>query len=220
MSPGINNYGMERIMSNTDWAVFTNKQIGLLDPLTVAIANRLVALTFPSGFNIETQTITTHKIEFDQHDPQPISNNSQMLAIYLSMLSEKLTDDFVRLAAEDQEAMRAQFAGPMYFGDSGVVGSDSTAAGSVLSKRNGHPQIKANWNPEVRRVRQLTPFYVMFQNASMQAVSTIGGNMGVVDYAQNSIDATTIREWFNVVKLTRAERGFRGSQLQWLRLNS
>lgn len=220
MSPGINNYGLERIMRKSDWALFTNEQLGLLAALTAAAANRIIALPFPSGFNIEMQTITTHKLQFDQHSPQPITKKNQMLAVYLSMLNKKFKDDFVRLEDSEDEAMRAQFEGPMYFGHS--IATHSVGAADVIGADtgSGHSQIRANWNPEVRTVRQLTPFYLQFQNASTSGITTLGGVPTVVDYDLTEIEATTVREWFNVVQLTPAERGFRGDQLQWLRLNS
>jgi len=220
MSPGINNYGLERIMRRSDWALFTNEQLGFLAALTAAAANRIIALPFPSGFNIELQTITTSKLSFDQHSPQPITKKNQMLAVYLSMLNKKFKADFVRLEDSEDEAMRAQFEGPMYFGHSRLANSFGATGEVANLGSHGHAQIRANWNPEVRSVRQLTPFYVQFQNASTVGIAAPQASPTVADYDLTEVEATTIREWFNVVPLTAAERGFRGDQLQWLRLNS
>lgn len=212
-----NIYGPKRVISRSDWALFTNEQLGFTSALSAAQTSRLIALTFPSGFNLQNQTITTSKLEFDQHNANPIIGDSQMLAVYMSMLQQDFSPTFNTLADVDDENMRAQFAGPIMFGLQEAI---TTIAADDIYSVDGPGQKGADWYPEVPRVDQLTPFYIQFVNASRAAVSAAGSLPTRTDYIGASVEATTLREWFNVRNLTKAERDMRGNQLQWLRLNS
>ncbi len=209
-----NVYGPPRVMSRSDWALFTNEQFGFTANLTSDPAVFAFAMPYPSGFNLETQTITTSKFEFDIHLSKPASDQQQLLGCYMSMLDKEFASTFNALADADDENMRAQFAGPIIFGDSALVSSIVTEnIVDSIGELKG-----ADWYPEIKKVDQLTPMYLQFINKSMGPVTAAGGSRTGVDFT--SPESTTIREWFNVRALTGSEKSMRNQQLQWLRLNS
>lgn len=214
-----NVYGPPRVMSRSDWALFTNEQYGFTGALVSGVNNVFAfAMPYPSGFNLETQTITSSKFEFDQHDSNPSGDAQQQLSVMISMLDKELSATFNKLTDADDENLRAQFASAIMFGDGRLVSSFADANGNVVDITGEHRG--ADWYPEIRKVDQLTPMYFQFINNSMGAVTAAGGGLTNTNYLVASVEATTIREWFNVRALTGAEKSMRNQQLQWLRLNS
>lgn len=212
-------YGPPRVMSRSDWGLFTNEQFGFTAALDAAQTLFAFAMPYPSGFNLETQTITTSKFEYDLHAALRSNRNSQELQAYMSMLDKEFTATYISLGDADDENMRAHFAGPIAFGDMELITAIADANGNLIDFAKPG-LVGADWYPEIRRVDQLTPLYIQLVNASRAAPTVVGGSVGQQDFVTGSVEQTTLREWFNVRSLTSAEKSMRNQQLQWLRLNT
>ncbi len=213
-------YGAPRTLSEPcDWALFTADQYGFNDiTLDSTKQTFTFASPFPSGFNLEDQTIKFKRIDYNmaRHgDPQDLS---YMLSVYLSMLEEDFPGDFGVLAsAAEKQKMRSQFDGPIKFGQS----TEQTTGSAYAHSNDSISQLVQSdtlqlYYPPIAEVDLLTPLYQQFVNETINSTNTVFPTRADFDQAPT----VTYRQWFEVRNLTSSEKSMRGNQLQWLRLNS
>ncbi len=212
-------YGAPRTLSEpVDWALFTNDQYGFTTTLDSTKQTFTFASPFPSGFNLEDQTIKMKRMDYNmaRHgDPQDFA---YALSVYLSMLEEDFPGAFGVLATNaDKQTMRSQFDGPIKFGQTTEYTTDATLnhEGTTISQQINSDTLQIYY-PPIAEVDLLTPLYQQFVNETLNTTDTAFTVRA--DFDQN--DTVTYRQWFEVRNLTSAEKSMRGNQLQWLRLNS
>lgn len=221
MSASLNHYGAERVLPPSDFAVYTNEQYGwtaaLVDGTNEVFA---FAMPYPSGINLESQTIQLLAEDWAAHAAGPtIPNETQMMSVYLSMLDEEFgATSGAILTDVDDEEMRAHFDGPIKFGKSSAWMADATAGTAVGNFVDPNLDSAIRYYPWVRKVDLLTPLYHQIVGGSytMGVVSEVPPASTDTDI----FEQVTLKPIYTVRNLTSRERSMRNSQFQWMRLNS
>ncbi len=212
--------GAPRVLPPSDFAVYTNEQFGFIAAL-VDNTNHVFAfaLPYPSGINLENQTIRIRAMDLQVHMSEQDHISTNMLAAYFSMLDMEFDSDFTVLDDGEDEKIRAHFDGPMEFGTRSAVMADSTAGAAWGTLDAGLISQHHRYYPWQTSVDLLTPQYVQLVKHHSYATgvdsAVLPANASFGDFEQ-----TTIKPIFEVRSLTSREKSIRGNQFQWMRLNS
>lgn len=212
-------YGFPReLPPDVDFYVLSNEDVGFETALTTG-SNDVYqfAMPYPSSMEIDDETIIVHAIEFMLHAEHKAKGGGgvQNLLVYLSMLDIDFTATFRGgLGDTDDEAMKSKFAGPMFIGESHL---NVTAVASVEgTQRFFDNVISALYYPPVP-LDLLTPLYVDLVNS---AVSVTLATNAAAAANFTDVDKFTMKVWFTIRKLTKAEKDARSVQLRFQRLDS
>jgi len=210
------NYGAPRVLDDdVDFAVYTNEQFGLVADIA-ADGHFAYATPFPSGINLESQTIRLQRL--DKGIASYETNSRQALATMLSMLDEEF-GDFVDTSLLDlnDEEWRAQFDGPIEYGN---FANENHQAGAEAFRQTYNSDYNhfLHAYPVKKRVDILTPLYQQEINISQTASAAPTTDPAGVLFTE--YESVFQRLYYDVRDLTSAERNMRGNQLQWMRLNS
>lgn len=203
---------------DVDFVVYSNEDVGFIATLAAGTNDNFqFALPYPATLNLFDDTIVIHNIEFHAQDTtrHVASTNLRALTAYLSYLDRDFTVSWYGSMADiDDEAMKAQFAGPLYFGRDriNVLGTASVEG----TERGGDTIIYASYFPPTD-LDLVTPLIVTLTNSS--ASITLATN------ASAELDFTTfeqfyMRVWFTRRKLTFDERQARNMTIRFQRLDS
>jgi len=212
-------YGFPRIMPlAVDFVVYSNEDIGFIANL-VAGTNDVYAfaLPYPATLDLFDETIVVHAIEFMSHIPANTREGVtvQGLVAHLSMLDREFGPSWFGLVSDaEDEAIKAQFAGPMYFGANQI---NITAVASVEgTQRNQDSTITAVYYPPVP-LDLITPLFIQFTDQSVTI--TLATNVDVeADFTD--FEAVVLRVWFTRRNLTSAEKATRNMAIRFQRLDS
>lgn len=214
-------HGTGRVLPPSDFAVYTNEQFGFTANLVDNTNNVFAfALPYPSGINLDRQTIKIRAMDFSQHRTSNTLESVAALAAYLSMLDEEFgatTAD--SLTDTDDEEMRAQFDGGIVFGNLGAQLQETTAAGFRTQAYDTDLNKHVRYFPWQREIDTLTPLYVQLvkqtynPGGASETAPVVTG-----DYSQQ--ENLTIKPIYGIRNLSSRERSMRNNQFQWMRLNS
>lgn len=214
------NHGAPRQLdSSVDFAVYTNEQFGFTS-LIAADGHFAYATPFPSGIDLQNQTIQLQRLDKGQHQYEPNTRQMQALTTYLSMLDEEY-GDFVggELLDANDEEFRAQFDGQITYG--WMYNTFQQAGADASDYMNA---VHADFNtlihfyPAIKQLDLLTPLYQQEVNISFAVSAAPGTHPAAVNFAAQ--ESVYQRLWYDVRNLTSTEKNMRGNQLQWMRLNS
>lgn len=214
-------HGTGRVLPPSDFAVYTNEQFGFTASLVDNTNNLFAfALPYPSGINLDRQTIKIRAIDFSNHILNHTQQLTQALGAYLSMLDEEFSATGGDVLADvDDEEMRAQFDGPVTFGALGALLTEDTAAGTTGNATNQDNVHHVRYFPWQREIDTLTPVYVQLVK-SIYSPGSVSETAPVVTGNFTSQEQVTIKPIFVTRNLTSRERSMRNNQFQWMRLNS
>jgi len=214
------NYGAPRMLdSSVDFAVYTNEQFGFTANIA-ADGHFAYATPFPSGVDLQNQTIQLQRLDKGvfSYEPATPSDPNQTLACMLSMLDEEF-GDFVgtRLLDANDEEFRAQFDGPIQYGNFYNF-SQQTGAGDEDFRHTYDSDMNkfVHYYPAIKQLDLLTPLYQQEVNTSL--LFTALSDPSAAAFTEQ--ESTFQRLYYDVRNLTSAEKNMRGNQLQWMRLNS
>lgn len=215
-------HGTGRVLPPSDFAVYTNEQYGFTATLADSTNHVFAfALPYPSGINLERETIAIRAIDYNFHDPTPDVGSAQMLDAYMSMLDEEFSATFATLTDADDEEMRAHFDGPITFGTSGAITTDTqtaTAEGFAIQYNNDLVK-QVRYFPWQSEIDLLTPLYIQLVKHNLTGQAGVENDpVTTGDYIR--MEETTIKPIYRVRALTSSERSIRGNQFAWMRLNS
>lgn len=215
------NYGFPHLFKpppDLDFYVLSNEDIGFIANLVTGTNDVFAfALPYPSSIDLFDETIVVHAIEFIfQSIAKPTTGTSVYgLLAFLSMLDKEFSPTFLGVGADtEDENLKAQFAGNIYFG---YGRTNITAVASVEgTERNMDSMVKATYFPPIP-LDLVTPLYIQFVNQS--ATITLATNASAMrDFDQ--FEKVYLRVWFTTRKLTESEKSARAMQVRWQRLDS
>lgn len=190
---------------DVDFVTYSNEDLGFTAAFAAGADVARFALPYPSSMNLWEETMIVHCIEFIKHDRNGPINGATLLGgltAHLSMLDEQFGDNWGGdLTDTDDEAFKAQFAGPIYFGNNWV---NVTAVASVEgSARPVDTNTTAQYFPPVP-LNLITPLYVQLTNTMFNI--TLATNVVGIDDDANCSEQTALRVWFTPRPLSAMEQ--------------
>jgi len=212
-------YGFPSVMPlAADFVFYSNEDYGFNANLVAATNDvEAFALPYPATLDLFDETIVVHAMEFIQQTgagPQA-GTTTESLIVHLSMLDREFGASwFGTLSDADDEAMKAQFAGPMFFGQALL---NVTGAASIEgTERHLDSFITAVYFPPVP-LDLVTPLFIQFTN---QARNITLLTNAVAEGNYDNFENTGIRVWFTRRNLTSAEKATRNMAIRFQRLDS
>lgn len=212
-------YGFSpNIPRSADFVNYTNEDIGFIASL-VAGTNDVYgfALPYPATLDLFDETIVVHALEGIYHDvgSLKVSTVARALNIHLAMLDRAFGVSWFSLLGDaEDEAFKAQFAGPMFMGDKGLnITAVAAAEGSYReSDSNSHIM----YIPPVP-LDLVTPLFVQISNASL-AITLATNAAAENDFT--AFEVVAFRVWFTRRNLSSEERQARNMSIRFQRLDS
>lgn len=212
-------YGFPALMPlDVDFVNYTNEDIGFNASLVAGTNDVIsIALPYPATLDLFDETIVVHCIEhiIQQASILVAGTSASGLMAHYSYLDRQFGASwFGVLSDADDEAMKAQFAGPMYFG---VKGFNVTATSSVEGNyRQMDSNVIAKYFPPVP-LDLITPLFIQFTGQSNSV--TLATN-AVAEASFTLFERVVTRVWFNRRNLTPSERQSRNMSIRFQRLDS
>ena len=201
-----------------DFYLLSNEDIGFIASLVTGTNDvEAFALPYPATIDLFDETIVVWAIDFIIQATLALNSavTTQGLMVHLSMLDVEFSASwFGNLTDADDEALKAQFAGPLYFGQTQTT---VTATASVEgSERHPDGQQMNRYYPPVA-MRLVTPLYIQFTTQSQTI--TLATNV-VAELNFTTFERVALRVWFTRSPLTSFEKGFRMMQVRFQRLDA
>ncbi len=190
-----------------DFVTYSNEDLGVEAAYAAGADVKRIALPYPSSMNLWRETMIVFAIEFIEHAQANPTNGVTALGgqvAHLSMLDKRFGDNWDGVLADaEDEAWKAQFAGPIWFGKHSAL---VTAVGNLPVIV---PKLDANktalYFPPVP-LDIVTPLFIQLTN---QAVNiTLAEGSVTRDDDANPSERTTIRVWFIKRDFTSLELAF------------
>lgn len=178
--------------------------------------NQEIALPYPATLDLFDETIRVHALEFILAKGQgyDVGTVPNALTVWLSMLDRSFTVSwFGELADADDEAMKAQFAGPMQFGTTRAHVTGTAALGDL---HNSDSVNNILYYPPVP-LDLVTPLFITLVNSSFTITLLTNAK---VEVSFTRFEQVVIRTWFNRRPLTPAEMQSRNMAIRFQRLDS
>jgi len=205
---------------DVDFYTLTNEDIGFTTALTTGVNDVYsFALPYPSSIDLFEETIVIHAIEFlfVANDSARAVGDLNGLLAFLSMLDKEFPPTFNgNLGDTSDEAWKAQFGGPIYFGERERM---NTTVASVEANTYRNDYIRnANYFPPVP-LDLLTPLYIQFvnQNTAIDLATSVGT---LASFTTGDVERVTLRPWFTKRNLTTSERSARNTAVRFQLLDS
>lgn len=175
------------------------------------------ALPFPATLNLFTQTIIDWATDFIFHATLALSAGTaiQALMYHQAMLDQEFSVSwFGNLTDLDDEALKAQYCGPCFFGQHRT--SIVATAAVEGSQRENDVVKNSRYTPPVP-LRLVSPKYIQYTNQSQTI--TLATNV-VAEANFVNFEKVVVRQWFTRSNLTRGEMDNREVQIRFLRLDA
>lgn len=211
-------YDLSGMPADIDFVNYSNEDIGFTLSLTAGTNDVFAfALPYPATLNLFDQTIVVWALEFIFHVPHNLFNSTTLTAmtVHLAMLDREFgVSWFGDLVDAEDEAWKAQFAGPMYVGRNKFNVTATAAAEG--SERSGDGVQDVLYIPPIP-LDLITPLFIQLTNASKSV--TLATNV-VAEANMTQTEQFTIRVWFTKRNLTTAEQATRNMAIRFQRLDS
>jgi len=202
----------------SDFVNYSNEDIGFNASLVAATNDVFAfALPYPATLNLFDETIVVYAIELMVLNTGRMHHGVTMLALeaWFAMLDREFGATwFGDLSDAEDEAFKAQFGGPVYFGEAKTNITATVAAEG--SYREGDTNIIAMYYPPVP-LDLITPLFIQFVNAS--GTATLATNV-VANANFTVFERTALRVWFTKRMLTSSEKATRNMAIRFQRLDS
>lgn len=189
-----------------DFVTYSNEDIGFIAAFAAGSDVYQYPLPYPSSMNIWRETMMLFAMEFLFIAPMHLTTGLAIegISVYLSMLGDDFGVNWGGVGADaEDETLKAQFAGPMWFGRA-LTTIVATAAVEGSQRRQDTTQNIMYYPPEPLDL--VTPLYVNYTNQS--ATVTLATNASVLDDDSNPTDLTAVRVWFLKRDYTPMEQAF------------
>jgi len=206
------------IPRDVDFVLYSNEDIGFIATLTAGTNDVFAfALPYPATLDLFDETIMVHALEMGMQQFHGMigSTGGAALVAHLAMLDREFGASwFGNLSDADDEALKAQFAGPIVFGTRGI---NITAVASVEGTYRPTDQTTdAIYFPPVP-LDLVTPLFIQF--TGQNRVVTLATNATAeADYTD--FESVYVRVWFTRRGLTSEERQGRNMSIRFQRLDS
>ena len=196
--------GENKLPKNADFYLLTNEDINFIANLVTATNDNIqFAIPYPSSIDLLNETIEIHRMEFLYLDADVLRGGLalQALQAYISYLKKDLTTTWRgSLTDAEDEFLKAQLAGPIFFGEQKI---NLTATAAVEgSEREADATVQAMYHPP-HQLDMSTPIYVtLVNNAVTQALAT----NAITAANFTTFDKVALKIWFTKRTLTRAEK--------------
>lgn len=190
-----------------DFVVYSNEDLGRTNPFAAGTDTFNLALPYPSSMNLWEETMMLFCIEFIRHTGPRAVNAIVELGgeiVHLSMLDDDFGANWAGLLSDaDDEAFKAKFAGPMYFG---IAQANITATASVEgTERHFDIYYTAKYFPP-EPLDLVTPLFINWTNA--MANITLAENAITQDDDADITEEIATRVWFIKRDYSRLELAF------------
>lgn len=211
-------YGFPFPMPNAiDFVNYSNEDIGFNANLVAGVNDvEQFAVPYPATLDLFAQTISVHAIEFILHNDRKIRGGVTFFSylVHLSMLDREFSVSwFGNLDDGNDEAWKAQFAGPMHVG---TMGGAITASASVEGSHREISHQDVLYYPPVP-LDLITPLFVQYTNQTATINTTTNA---VVEADFSAFERSTLRMWFVTRFLSAEERATRNTSIRFQRLDS
>jgi len=190
-----------------DFVNYSNEDLGRVNSFAAGLDTFNLALPYPSSMNLWEETMMLFCIEF-------ISQRGNLLGpalaqvggevVHLSMLDDDFGANWDGILVDgEDEAMKAKFAGPMYYGRRSQQ-LTATARTESFGGPLDNTEIAKYYPPEPLDL--VTPLFINWTNA-MGTYTLVTGAV-VLDDDADTTEALMVRVWFIKRDYSRLELAF------------